>query len=201
MSARRTIDVSGLPTFAFGHRALTWWCTWSLIFIEGTMFVVTIVAYFFLRTRTPDWPPGPTSPPDLLYGTLNTGLFLASLAPNYLAKKAADRLDRRRVIVWLSVMAAFSLAICLVRALEFVTLNVSWGDNAYGSAVWFNLGLHTTHLLTDLIDSFVLLAIFLVGPVEGKRFVDQSENAIYWNFVALMWLPMYAVIYLAPRLM
>jgi cytochrome c oxidase subunit I+III len=27
-----------------------------------------------------------------------------------------------------------------------------------------------------------------------------SENALYWYFVVLSWLPIYAVIYLAPRL-
>ena len=58
MSARRTIDVSSLPTYAFGHRQLTWWATWSIILMEGTMLVVFLVSYFFLRTRVPRWPPG-----------------------------------------------------------------------------------------------------------------------------------------------
>jgi heme/copper-type cytochrome/quinol oxidase subunit 3 len=37
------------------------------------------------------------------------------------------------------------------------------------------------------------------GPLEGKRFVDVSENAMYWYFVVLSWLPIYAVAYWAPR--
>jgi heme/copper-type cytochrome/quinol oxidase subunit 3 len=37
------------------------------------------------------------------------------------------------------------------------------------------------------------------GAVDANRFVDVSENAVYWNFVVLSWLPIYAVIYLAPR--
>jgi heme/copper-type cytochrome/quinol oxidase subunit 3 len=32
-------------------------------------------------------------------------------------------------------------------------LNVSWDANAYGSVVWLLLGLHTTHLITDTIDT------------------------------------------------
>ena len=35
---------------------------------------------------------------------------------------------------------------------------------------------------------------------RGKRFVDVSENAFYWYFVVLAWLPIYAVVYLVPRL-
>jgi cytochrome c oxidase subunit I+III len=61
------------------------------------------------------------------------------------------------------------------------------------------LGLHTTHVLTDFLDSSVLAAVMFCGTVDANRFVDVSENAVYWNFVVLSWLPIYAVIYLAPR--
>ena len=82
MSARPTIDVSELPTYAFGHRPLTWWATWSMILMEGTMFVVLLISYFFLRTTVPAWPPG-LKPPELLWGTVNTVIILASCVPNY----------------------------------------------------------------------------------------------------------------------
>jgi hypothetical protein len=95
LSARRTVDVSGLPTFAFGHHQLTWWATWSLIFMEGTMFVVFFITYFFLRTTVPDWPPG-LKPPELFWGTVNLFIFLASAVPAHLTKKAAEELDLRR---------------------------------------------------------------------------------------------------------
>jgi hypothetical protein len=34
---------------------------------------------------------------------------------------------------------------------------------------------------------------------EGKRFVDVAENSGYWNFVVLSWVPIYLVVYWAPR--
>ena len=74
-----------------------------------------------------------------------------------------------------------------------------WDHDAYGSIVWMLLGLHTFHLITDTWDTAVLDTLFFTGPLEGKRFVDVSENALYWYFVVLSWLPIYAVIYLAPR--
>jgi heme/copper-type cytochrome/quinol oxidase subunit 3 len=42
--------------------------------------------------------------------------------------------------------------------------------------------------------------LLVTGAFEGKRFVDVSENAVYWYFVVLSWLPIYAVIYWAARL-
>ena len=99
------------------------------------------------------------------------------------------------------VTLAFAVAFAVVRVFEFRALNCSYDQNAYGSIVWLNMGFHTTHLLTDMVDTVVLIALMFIGPVEGKRFVDVSENGIYWYFVVAMWLPLYAVIYIAPRFM
>jgi cytochrome c oxidase subunit III len=201
MSARRTIDVSNLPTYAFGHRPLTWWATWSMIFMEGTMLIVFLISYFFLRTRVDNWPPGVMQPPGLLWGTVNTGIILASAIPNQLAKRAAQRLDLRGVRLWMIVTLLFAVAFAVVRIFEFGTLNCRWDQNAYGSIVWANMGFHTTHLLTDMVDTVVLIVLMFTGPVEGKRFVDVSENSIYWDFVVVIWLLVYAVIYIAPRVL
>jgi cytochrome c oxidase subunit I+III len=55
------------------------------------------------------------------------------------------------------------------------------------------------HLLTDAFDSAVLAVLLFTGPLEGKRFGDVAENALYWNFVVAAWVPIYAIVYLAPR--
>ena len=34
---------------------------------------------------------------------------------------------------------------------------------------------------------------------EGRRFVDTSENALYWHFIVASWLLVYGVIYWLPR--
>ena len=78
-------------------------------------------------------------------------------------------------------------------------LNTRWDSNAYGSVVWLLLGLHTTHIVTDLIDTLVLTVLFFTGPLDGKRYVDVSENSFYWYFVVATWIPMYLVIYWGAR--
>src|SRR5215212_5805346 len=104
----------------------------GIILIEGMAFAVTIGAYFFLRTRSVYWPPPHVMPPDLLWGTLNTVVLLASAVPNELAKKAAEHVDLRKVRVWLVVCLAFGVAFNALRVLEFATLNCRWNTNAYG---------------------------------------------------------------------
>jgi heme/copper-type cytochrome/quinol oxidase subunit 3 len=61
--------------------------------------------------------------------------------------------------------------------------------------------LHTTHIGTDVVDTWVLAALMHTPHgTEGRRLVDCSENAVYWRFVWLLWLPIYVLIYWLPRL-
>jgi heme/copper-type cytochrome/quinol oxidase subunit 3 len=193
------INVAPLPRLAFGHRSILWWATMSLVAIEGTVFALGIVSYLYIKGRNPHWAPG-AFPPALRWGTLNTIILLASCVPNQLTKKAAEKMNLRAVQLWMVVGLVFAVAFNVVRVFEFKTLNVWWDTNAYGSVTWTMLGLHTTHILTDLLDSAVLAILMLTGPLEERRFVDVAENAMYWYFVVLSWLPIYALIYFAPRL-
>lgn len=195
---RDVIDVSHLPPYAFHHRSLIWWGTMGIIAIEGTIFALLIVTYVYLKGRSPHWPPG-SYPPELLWGTLNTAVLIGSALPNHLVKKAAERLDLRQVRLWMTVALGFGLAFNVIRIFEFRSLNVWWDENAYGSIVWTLLGAHTFHIITDFVDSCVLLALLFVGPMSESHFVDVSDNSMYWYFVVISWLPIYAVIYLAPR--
>jgi len=194
----KALDVRHLPSFGFSVRSLMWWGTAGLMLIESTVFGLAIVMYFYLRSHVERWPMT-TPPPELLWGTLNTAVLLASAWPNHLAKRAAERLDRRAVQLWLSVCLAFGFTFLALRGCELTALNVRWDTDAYGSIVWLLMALHTTHLVTDTWDTTVLDALFFTGPLEGKRYVDVSENAVYWYFVIFSWLPIYAVVYLAPR--
>jgi len=201
VSAPAALDVRHLPAGAFGSRSLMWWATMGVVLIEGTVFGLAIAAYFYLEMRAPAWPPDSVAAPDLRWGTINTAILIASLLPNELTRRAAERVDLGRVRWWLCASVLFGLAFNAVRALEFTALNVSWDRDSYGSIVWLLLGLHTTHIVTDFLDTAVLTALTFTGPIEEHRFVDVEENAVYWYFVVLAWLPIYGVIYWAPRVM
>ena len=197
--SRPALDVAHLPDIAFGHRSVVWWGTMGIIAIEGMMFALVSVAYLYLKGRNPHWPSG-YLPPDLLWGTVNTVVLLASAVPNQLTKTAAERFDFLRARRWLVVAIAFAVVFNVIRIFEFRSLNVWFDSNGYGSATWALLGFHTVHILTDLIDSTVLCGVLYLGPVKESHLVDVSENSLYWYFVVLAWLPIYGLIYWAPRL-
>lgn len=200
MRSPRMVDVSSLPTYAYGNRSIMWWGTWGMVLIEGTVFAIALVTYYYLRDFSATWPPEGAAP-DLIFGTMNLAILLLSTVPNQLAKRAAEREDLRGVRAWLIVSLMFAFAFIAVRAFEFPALNTRWDANAYGSIVYMLLILHTTHLVTDTADSIVLAVLMFTGPLGGKRFVDVSENSLYWWFVVVTWIPIYFTIYIAPRVL
>jgi len=196
-----TTDLAPLPTYAFGRRSLTWWGIIAFFLIEGTAFALAVAAYFFLMGQEQAWPPPAVQPPGLLPGTLFTILIVLSEIPNTAIKWAAEREDLPRVRGLLVLISLIGLVLLVLRGFEFNALNVLWHENAYGSVVWMLLVLHTTHILTDWLDTLVLAALmYTPHGTEGRRMVDCSENAVYWRFVWLLWLPLYVLIYWLPRL-
>jgi cytochrome c oxidase subunit 1/cytochrome c oxidase subunit I+III len=194
------LDVANLPSFGFGTRSLMWWSTAGMMTIEGMGFALMVGVYFYLRSMNAVWP-NEGGPPDLLWGTLNVVLAILTGIPNAIVDRAANDQDLHKVRVWMVVFAISVVVLLPVRWLEFHALNVRGDASAYGSCVWVLLGLHTFNLVTNVADTLVVGAVMFKDRIDGKRFVDVAENAGYWWFIIGTWIPIYAVIYLAPRLL
>jgi heme/copper-type cytochrome/quinol oxidase subunit 3 len=194
----RTLDVSGLPSVAFGHRNTTWLANVFYMAIEGMMFALMFATYFYLRTRSTDWPPGHL-PPALRYGAINAVIFLVSIIPAWVVRKRAPERDRRAVTNGLLVLALFALTATVLRVFEFTALNCRWTDDAYSSTVWVLIGLHSGHLLTELIETVVLLVISFTPKMEGTRLADAAINSDYWYFVVITGLIVDLLIYGTTR--
>jgi cytochrome c oxidase subunit 3 len=198
MKSRIIQDVQSLPHHGYGPRMTTWWGTLAFIALEGTGLAIALAAYLYIAWLNPDWPLG-AAPPDLFWSTSFTLLLVASAIPNAFAGRIARSEDKRKAQLFSVLMTIIGIGACVLRGFEFTTLNVRWDDNAYGSLLWFVLGLHTTHLLCDVMDTIVLTALMFSKHAKGKRFSDIEDNGMFWNFVVAAWLPIYALLYWFPR--
>jgi cytochrome c oxidase subunit III len=197
---RVVLDASKLPPHGLGTASPTWWGTSAFMLIEGTGFALAVAVYLYLMSIAPNWPLNAPKP-DLLAGTLLTALLIASVVPNVLVNRWAKNQDLRKVRIGLVVMSVLGLAALIIRAFEFPAVHVKWDDNAYGSVVWLILGLHTTHIITDLIDTLVLMCLMFTRHGDApRRYGDVEDNAMYWNFVVVAWIPLYVCVYWLPRL-
>ena len=208
MSTRRAIDVSALPHHGFDTLDPVWWGNNCLLAIETSMFAITIVTYFYLRQNFTEWPPplgqltGPLNPlPDLFFGNINTALLLVSLLPALLTDLAARDGNRSGVQVGLLICLLCVGGSIALRSFEFSAIKFRWNANAYGSIVWFMLGMHLAHLITLGCETLLLTMWCFSRPFDMKHRLDITALAIYWYWVVGIWLVLYSVIYFTPRLL
>ncbi len=196
MNAPQTLDVSNLPSYAFGRRDPRWVAVMLLIAIEGSVFGLMLFSYFYTRTRLQVWPPTAPGPRELGFGASVLAALAASAFTTHRINRevyAARLLSARR---WLSATTALSLAALALRAVELSHLPFRWDSNVFGSVFWGLLCLHTMHLVAGNLENILFLVLLYRGPIEKKHLVDLEVNGVYWYFVVLSWLPIYAVLYL-----
>ena len=199
MKARVVGDLSILPPAGFRSYGLWFWAGLGFMSIETAGFALAIGAYLYLMSSAPQWPLD-SPPPDLLWGTLQTVLLLASLWPALAFSRAGRRCDLAATRRWGVIVAALNALALVIRGFEFQHLNTRWDFDVYGSIVWALMLLHTAHLITDFIDTAMLVVFLFTHSVDVERFSDVDDDCIYWAFVVLSWLPIYLLIYWAPRL-
>jgi heme/copper-type cytochrome/quinol oxidase subunit 3 len=197
---RRVADAAQLPTVTFGARSLMWWGTLGFMTIEGWTTAILVVAYIYLRQNFGTWPPRQTPSPSLVVPTINLVLMLASLVPAWFAAHVAARLDLARVKRWLLVFAVLSVLIIVLRWWELWALNTRWDSNAYGTAAWTIVGFHTSLLILDVADTIGLRLFYSLREMPAKAFSDTADNTFYWFFTVGIWIPIYLIVYVGPRI-
>jgi cytochrome c oxidase subunit 3 len=197
---RPVIDVSQLPDIAFAPNDIMWWGTLSFIVIEGWTLVLCAVAYLYLTQNFNAWPPIGTPRPSLVVPTVQMALMLVTLPLLWRLQQSARRFDLAPVKRGLVILSVFNLAFVLLRCWELLrSLNVKWDTNAYGSAQWLILTMHGTLLLVELVEIAGMALIYWFAPAEQKHFSDVYDLAFYYEFMVVVWVPLYVLCYWLPR--
>ncbi len=141
-----------------------WWGMGILIASESVLFGCMISTYFYFRFRSPVWPQGGVSPPELVAPIVTAACLATTSVPMQLAAFAAraGRLAATR----LYVVAA---------------LVVQCGYHAYSSIYYTLLGADHGHVLLG-----VLFNIWLLWKLSRglNRYRSNATLAIawYWHF-------------------
>jgi heme/copper-type cytochrome/quinol oxidase subunit 3 len=167
--------------------------------VEGTTLAICAATYFYLRKNFSAWPPEGTPQPSLLLPTISVLALLASNWVAWVLDRAAKAKDFARTRRLLIVATVAGLALFALRLFEFGSLHTTWDANAYGSIAWVSMGLHASLLLMDAMETGGLAILFVLGRAQPKHYVHASENAIYWVFTTVSWVPLYVMIFWGPR--
>ena len=205
---KAALDVSHLPATKFDHRSSLWWGNLIGLLIETAMFGVMIAVYFTTVMNIRPFPPPRVdrfpvlldSEPALLIPIIGLGLLLLSLIPGVLIDLAARRRDVKALKILLPISLLSGLAIVFLRYHEFDSLHFKWNENAYGSAAWMILGLHMFHLIVLFCEDIYVTTWLFVRGLDDKHALDLTVAAVYWYWIVAMWVVLFPIVYLVPRM-
>lgn len=166
------------------------WLASEIMFFAGLF-----AAYFVLRGENDPWPPAGVEL-DIPRALLSTVLLLTSSATMHLAVRAGERGDHRGVGRWLAVTLVLGTLFLANLALEWAGLDFSLDTDAYGSIYYLITGFHGLHVLGGLVLMLAVAGLVLGRDSEAPVGPSVSVTGYYWHFVDLVWIFVFATIYL-----
>jgi len=199
MAEARSLE-ERLPVHGMGMVGTPWWGMLCLFATEGILFAYLIFSYAYLGSQGyQSWPPT-GGPPGLKLALPATILLVGS---SFVLEWAKNRARAGRLVI-----ARWALALGILMGIGFVGLSLEeWHDKPFAlstdsySSIYFVLtGTHLAHVAIGLIALLVLLVWSLTGRVGAGHEQHRTLATLYWHFVDVVWLFVFATIYLSPRL-
>jgi cytochrome c oxidase subunit 3 len=200
MAEAKTLDEC-LPVQGRGQVGTAWWGMLCLLATEGILFVYLIFSYAYLgiQNRPDSFPLG--GPPAMDLSLPATILLLASSGTAEWSKRRARGGDLRGSKAALAVTLLLGIAFVTLSGIEWSTRPFALGSNAYSSIYYVLTGTHLAHVVIGLIALAILLGWSLAGKVHAGHDQHRTLVTLYWHFVDIVWLFVFATVYLSPRLL
>jgi cytochrome c oxidase subunit III len=177
---------------------------------ELMFFAALFAMYFTIRSVSDVWPPENVRL-DIPYSATNTVILVLSSVTCQLGVFAAERFQVRRtgrlwqvarwgLREWFTLTFLMGAVFVSGQITEYATL-VREGNTIssapYGSVFYLTTGFHGLHVTGGLVAFLLVLA----RTFARRRFdAEQATSAIvvsyYWHFVDVVWIGLYATIYL-----
>jgi cytochrome c oxidase subunit III len=161
---------------------------------ELMFFAGLFAAWFTLRAGTAVWPPEGVHL-DVVRTGLATILLVGSSFTIHLGDKAAHRGDHEGAVRWVLITFALGTVFLVNQVLEYAELEFTHTSHAYGSIFYLMTGFHGLHVLIGL---GIMVSVLWVGT--GRTRAPLSEpltmTSYYWHFVDVVWVAMFATVYL-----
>jgi cytochrome c oxidase subunit 3 len=165
------------------------WLASELMFFAGLF-----AAYFTVRSVNDVWPPEGVEL-ETARTALATVILVASSGTMHLAVVAAKREDRRGAIRWLAVTTLMGIVFLSNTVWEYAEATFQIDDHAYGSLFYSMTGLHGLHVVGGLV-FMGAVAVAIAGRSRAPTEQTVEVCAYYWHFVDVVWVALFATIYL-----
>ncbi len=148
-----------------------------------------------------DWPPVGVETFDPFHLPLiNTLILLLSGTTVTWAHHALQHDDRSGAKLGLLVTILLGMAFTALQVFEYSHAQFSFDGTLYGSAFFMATGFHGAHVVIGTLFLIVCLLRMLAGGMSAKKHLGFEFAAWYWHFVDVVWLFLFAFVYVTPYL-
>lgn len=176
---------------------------WGILLFIGSevmIFGALFATYFNFKAQAPVWPPeGMPELPIVSTSIFTIILFLSGATMHWAhdaLRKGKMRLYRGHLILTI-VLGTIFMAGQVMEYSHLIHEGMTLQSHPYGSTFYLLTGTHGFHVLVGLIFlGVVAYRTFAYDQMTPKRHVALEAAALYWHFVDLVWVFVFAVIYL-----
>ncbi|MET3660646.1 cytochrome c oxidase subunit 3 [Aquamicrobium ahrensii] len=169
---------------------------WFWVFFDASLFPGETVQYARNEYTGGIWPPKGIEVLDPFYLPLyNTIILLLSGTSLTWAHHALLNNDRKGLINGLAITVALGVLFSFVQAYEYAHAPFAFKDSIYGATFFMATGFHGFHVFVGTIFLIVCLIRAIRGDFTPKQHFGLEAAAWYWHFVDVVWLFLYATIY------
>jgi cytochrome c oxidase subunit 3 len=164
----------------------------SEIMLFGSFFT----AYFFVRVvaGTP-WPTPPFHLP-VFVALINTCILVTSSFTIHWATQSIKRGNRAGLQAGLVLTFLMGLTFLITQMIEYARVGFAPHDGAFGTIFYCLTGLHGAHVFVGLSILFFMTVRSFRGHFSAESHHGVEIGGIYWHFVDVMWIVVYATVYL-----
>jgi len=169
-----------------------------LVASEAVFFAAFLGIYAVSYTRARVWPPAGITTPSIAVPTAGVVVLLVSGTAMAQAMRHALRPEYRRAVMlrWLAAALVCAVVFGVLLAIGYADLPFSVGQGIYESLFYVIIGLEFAHVVGGAVLLGVVMTRTWTGELALRRDPIQAA-AIYWYFVVVLGVVIYAVLYLA----
>ena len=152
-------------------------------------------------SRFADWPPVGVETFDPFHLPLiNTLILLLSGTTVTWAHHALQHNDRAGAKLGLVFTVLLGMVFTMLQAYEYSHAAFTFDGTLYGSAFFMATGFHGAHVVIGTIFLAICLIRLLMGGMSAEKHLGFEFAAWYWHFVDVVWLFLFAFVYVVPFL-
>jgi cytochrome c oxidase subunit III len=167
---------------------------------ELMFFAALFAAYFTIRAVSTDLWAQETQNLNIPFSSVNTVILVLSSLTCQLGVFAAERGDVAGLRKWFVITYVMGAIFIGGQALEYAELvheGMTIPSSAYGTVFYLATGFHGIHVTGGLIAFlFVLGRTFVARRFTHEQAVSAIVVSYYWHFVDVVWVALFAAIYL-----